>query len=165
MKVQEMMTKEVFGCWPDSSLVAAAEIMWAKDCGALPVLGDDDGVIGLITDRDISIAVAMTLRSPSNINVGEVMSKPVYACGPEDHIKVALNWMATVQVRRLPVIDQSGVLRGLLSFSDILTCCLRSAGAETSPISCQELIEAYGRICKPRRDAEDNRQEWLAAIA
>jgi len=165
MKVREMMTKEVHGCWPDSSLTAAAQIMWAKDCGALPVLGDDDGVVGMITDRDISIAIALTPRRPSEITVGEVMSKPVYACGPEDHVKEALNWMATVQIRRLPVIDQSGALQGILSLSDVMACYWRSAGVQIPSISCHDLVEVYGRICEPRRDTEDKRQVALLASA
>lgn len=164
MKVCEMMTKEVRGCWPDSSLAAATQIMWATDCGALPVLGDDDRVVGMITDRDISIAVAMTQRRPSEITVGEVMSKPVYTCRPDDHIKVALNFMAAAQVRRLPVINQSGALQGILSISDIMACCWRSAGAQIPSVSCHDLVEAMGRICEPR-DAEDQRQAMLADIA
>ena len=165
MKIREMMTKEVYFCWPDSSLVAAAQIMRAVDCGALPVLGDDDCVVGMITDRDISIAMAMTERSPSEITVGEVMSKPVYACGPEDHVKEALNWMAAAQVRRLPVIDQSGALQGILSISDVMACFWRSTGVQVPSISCHDLVEAYGRICEPRRDAENKQQVALAAIA
>jgi CBS-domain-containing membrane protein len=165
MKVRDMMTKEVYGCWPDSSLAAAAQIMWAKDCGALPVLEDDDSVVGMITDRDISIAIAMTPRRPSEITVGEVMSKPVCACGPEDHVKEALNWMANAQVRRLPVIDQHGGLQGILSISDVMACHWRSAGVEIPSVSCHDLVEAYGRISEPRPDAEDKRQKALAAIA
>lgn len=165
MKVRDMMTKEVYGCWPDSSLAAAAQIMWDKDCGALPVLVDDDIVVGMITDRDISIAIAMTPRGPSEITVGEVMSKPVCACGPEDHIKEALNWMANAQVRRLPVIDQRGALQGILSISDVMTCYWRSAGTEFPSVSCHDLVEAYGRVSEPRPDAEDKRQVALAAIA
>ena len=164
MKVREMMTKEVRGCWPDSSLAAAAQIMWATDCGALPVFGDADRVVGMITDRDISIAVAMTQRHPSEITVDEVMSKPVYSCRPEDHIRVALHFMATVQVRRLPVIDQSGALQGILSISDVMSCYWRAAGAQIPSASCHELVEAMGRICESR-DAEDQRQAMLADIA
>lgn len=165
MRVRDMMTKEVYGCWPDSSLAAAAQIMWAKDCGALPVLGDDDCVVGMITDRDISIAIAMTPRSPSEITVGEVMSKPVCVCGPEDNVKEALNWMATEQVRRLPVIDQHGALQGILSISDVMACYWRSSGVQIPSVSCHDLVEAYGRISEPRPDAEDKRQVVLAAIA
>ena len=165
MKIREMMTKEVYGCWPDSSLAAAAQIMWARDCGALPVFGEDNCVVGMITDRDISIAIGMTARSPSEITVGEVMSKPVYACGPEDQVKDALNLMANAQVRRLPVIDQSGALEGILSISDVMACYWRSAGAEIPSVSCHDLVEAYGRISEPRPDAEVKRQKALAATA
>ena len=139
--------------------------MWAKDCGALPVLGTDNGVVGIITDRDISLAVAMSQRRPSEITVGEVMSKPVYACGPDDHIKLALNWMATMQVRRLPVLDQSGALQGILSISDVMTCFWRSKGVKIPSVSCHDLVEAYGRISEPRRDAEERPQVVLTAVA
>ena len=165
MKVRDMMTKDVYSCWPETTLATAAQIMWAKDCGALPVVGEDDCVVGVITDRDISIAVAMTPRGAAEITVGEVMSKPVCVCSPEDHVKDALNWMATAQVRRLPVIDQSGVVQGILSLSDIMACFWRSAAAQAPSISCHDLVEAYGRICEPRRGAENQQRIALAAIA
>jgi len=96
---------------------------------------------------------------------GEVMSTPVYACGPDDHIKEALNWMATVQVRRLPVIDKTGALRGILSISDVMACYWRSAGMQVPSVSCHDLVEAYGRINEPRRDAKGRQRATLAAIA
>ena len=58
MKVQEVMTGNARTCRPESNLAEAVREMWEGDCGALPVLGSDDRVIGIITDRDICIAIA-----------------------------------------------------------------------------------------------------------
>jgi predicted transcriptional regulator len=93
------------------------------------------------------------------------MSKPAFACGPEDHVKEALNCMATAQVRRLPVIDQYGALQGILSISDVMACYWRSTGVQIPTISCHDLVEAFGRSSERRHDAEDKRQVALAAIA
>jgi CBS domain-containing protein len=163
MKVREMMTEDVRCCRPQTNLAVAAQLMTENDCGVLPVLGDDGGVVGVITDRDICIVLSTAMRRASEIAVSEAMSIEVYSCSPEDHVKVALNQMARAQVRRLPVIDRAGDLQGIVSISDVMACYWRSARAEAPSISCHDIVEAYGRICEPGH--EQNRHRRLGRVA
>ncbi|MCI0336490.1 MAG: CBS domain-containing protein [Acidobacteria bacterium] len=120
MKVQNMMTNNVKSCSPDTNLSAAASMMWDADCGVLPVINETGRVVGLITDRDIAIAVATMGRLASDIAVREVTSGQVYAISPDDDIKAALKQMQQGKVRRLPVVNNEGILLGILSLNDIV---------------------------------------------
>src|ERR1041385_5520229 len=105
MKVRELMTAEVKACSPDTSLAAAAGRMWEGDCGALPVVDDAGKFIGMITDRDICMAVATRHRLAGEILVSEVSSGAIYVCQPDDDVQFALKTMRQEQVRRLPVVN------------------------------------------------------------
>ena len=93
MKVQDVMTSEVKSCRPETSLAAAAVMMLDYDCGALPVVNDENKVIGMITDRDIAIAAATRPRLASEIPVGEVISHKVYSAMLDEDIHAALKTM------------------------------------------------------------------------
>lgn len=120
MKVQDIMTADVESCGPESDLGAAATIMWKRDCGSVPVVDGDRRIIGMITDRDICMAVATRNKLASDITVGEVISGRVYACSPEDDIRDALETMQSAQLRRLPVVDDNRFLHGILSINDVV---------------------------------------------
>jgi CBS domain-containing protein len=120
MKVQEIMTGDVASCHPDTTVADVAKAMWDRDCGTLPVVTTEGRVIGMITDRDICIAVATRGRTADRIAVREVSAGKVYSCLPEDDVNEALETMKLHQVRRLPVVDEEGHLRGILSLNDIV---------------------------------------------
>src|SRR5688572_12044271 len=120
MKVKEIMTPNATSIWLTESLVDAAKLMWENDCGVLPIIKDGQKVIGVITDRDICMAVAVNDRSPSSISVEETMTGHVYSVNPEDDVDQALQTMQEHQVRRLPVINAEGELEGLVSMNDVV---------------------------------------------
>lgn len=120
MKVQEVMTENVKTCFPDTDLAAAAALMLQNDCGVLPVVVDGGNAITVITDRDIAIAVGTRGRAPQDIRVDEVTRGPVIGCTPEDDIHTALKTMRRERIRRLPVLTDDGVLKGLLSINDVV---------------------------------------------
>src|SRR5262245_39849072 len=93
MKVADIMTKDVKLCDPNTNLAAATEILWCTDCGALPVLDADGELVGLITDRDICIALGTRNGKASELFVRDVAAKPVFTCLPEDDIHEALKLM------------------------------------------------------------------------
>ncbi|MBI4365090.1 MAG: CBS domain-containing protein [Candidatus Latescibacteria bacterium] len=121
LHVSDLMVRNVESCTPASDLTAAAMVMWRRDCGIVPVI-DEPGerTVGVITDRDICMAVATRGRPASQISVGEVMSHEVFCCRPEDTLVSALDAMRTSKVRRLPVTDAEGRLRGMLSLNDVV---------------------------------------------
>ena len=121
MRIQDLMTWDPESCTPHHDLSHAAMIMWRRDCGIVPVVeSGSNKLIGVITDRDICMATATKGKSPASINVGEVMNKKPVSCLPGDEVKTALRRMAEAQVRRIPVTDTQGNLRGMITLNDLL---------------------------------------------
>ena len=143
MKVREMMTSEVKACRAETNLAEAVKDMWEGDCGALPVVNSEGRVTGVITDRDICIALATRGGSADRIAVREVAQGHAYTCLPEDDATAALQTMKAHKVRRLPVVDAEGHVRGILSLNDVVT----HAGAATPT----EVASTLASICEHRR--------------
>jgi CBS domain-containing protein len=119
MRVQDVMTSPARSCVPDDTLVGAARVMGDNHCGALPVLDTQGRPAGIITDRDICMAIARKNRFPGDVRVREVMSAYPFVCHPDDGIGAVLVTMAQRQVRRLPVVNDEGKLVGIVSVNDI----------------------------------------------
>jgi CBS domain-containing protein len=119
MRVEEIMTKDVCFCSPGTNAASAAEIMWTTNCGSLPVVEEAGLVVGMVTDRDLFLALGTGNRPPAELVLGEIMSKDLALCNPGDDVRSAMKVMAQRQVRRLPVVDEARALKGVLSLSDI----------------------------------------------
>jgi CBS domain-containing protein len=119
MRVQDTMNKDVCFCSPETNAAAAAEIMWRRNCGALPVVDEGGRVVGIVTDRDLFIALGTSDLRPSELQVGDIMNRELALCNPSNDIRDALRTMGQRQLRRLPVVDETGALRGVVSLSDI----------------------------------------------
>jgi CBS domain-containing protein len=133
MKVREVMTKAPAYCRGDTSLAAAAEIMWNHNCGFLPVVSPQESVVGVITDRDMCMAMATRNRLPGQVTVQEVSSVIIHSCHPDDDVRKAMETMADKKVRRLPVIDAAGKLEGILSIDDVILYAESQARGSVSP--------------------------------
>jgi CBS domain-containing protein len=114
------MTKGVSVCNPDTNAAAAAEIMWTQDCGVLPVLNESGRVVGIVTDRDLFIALGTQNRNACGLAVGAIMHREPSVCAPGDDVRNAMKAMAEQRIHRLPVVDESGALKGILSLNDVL---------------------------------------------
>ena len=145
MKIQSIMTKDVATCSPHTDLAAVATLMWQRDCGIVPVVGEAGSVVGVITDRDICIAAATRGLPPSHIAASDAMSEPVHACMAGDDVSEALSVMKQFRVRRLPVIDKSGMLKGLLSMNDLVTAAGRAKGPAP-----KDVLATLSAICAHR---------------
>ena len=119
MRVLDIMMGTPYFCRPESNLGSATELMWTGNCGFLPVVGVDGKVVGVVTDRDICIALGTRGRPSGEVAVSDVMSKKVFFCGPEDDVHSALAAMREGRVRRLPVITKEGALVGVISIDDV----------------------------------------------
>jgi CBS domain-containing protein len=120
MQVREIMTKNIKLASPDDTVQAAAKRMVEIDAGALPV-GENDRLIGLITDRDITARVVAVGKSPEACKVRDAMSAGVkYVYDDETTDDVARN-MSSLQVRRLPVLNRDKRLVGIVSLADLAT--------------------------------------------
>jgi len=120
---------------------AAAEIMWKADVGVLPVVADGGRPVGVVTDRDLFIALGTSNRRASEVPVGEIMKTGLAVCAPDDDVRTAMKTMAQQQLHRLPVVDKSGVLQGILSLNDI---ALRAGG---DALSSEDLARTFKAIC------------------
>jgi CBS domain-containing protein len=119
MKVRDIMKHEPCFTTPGAHLARVGTIMAEAGCGFLPVVGDEDRVVGVLTDRDVALAVATRDRKPSEIQVRQVMSGEVWSCGADDDIREALGVMRERKVRRLPVLAH-GRLEAILSLDDVV---------------------------------------------
>jgi CBS domain-containing protein len=117
MRVSEAMTRDVYVANPDETIQQAAIAMAGLDAGVLPV-GDDDRLIGMITDRDIAIRAVAGGKGP-DAKIRDVMTTDVKYCFDDQEIEdVTLN-MGEIQVRRMPVVDRHKRLVGILSLGDV----------------------------------------------
>lgn len=119
MKVEDIMTRDVQCCGPDTNPAAAAKMMWDSDCGALPILNVQGQVMGMITDRDICMAASTKNKTPSAITVWETSSGKAFTCRLDDDLQTVMDLMARERIRRLPVVDDDGILQGILSMNDL----------------------------------------------
>jgi CBS domain-containing protein len=120
MKVREIMTDRPLTCRSETSLAVAARLMREGDCGILPVVDARGTLAGVITDRDICLALARTNRNAINVAVREVMSRKVRSARTDEDVYGALATMKSARVRRLPVCDENGLLAGMLSVEDVV---------------------------------------------
>jgi CBS domain-containing protein len=117
MRVSECMTRGVWVVEPGDTIEQAAQAMAEIDAGILPV-GENDRLVGIVTDRDIAIRGIGQGRS-ANTSVREVMSPEVRYCFIDDDADKVLENMAEIQVRRLPVLDRDKRLVGIVSITDL----------------------------------------------
>jgi CBS domain-containing protein len=120
MKVREVMAKQAIFTGPESTLEEASFLMRKHNCGFLPVVGDGGNVIGVVTDRDMCIALGTRNREPSDLRVWDVMPHKLFTCMEGDDVHCALKTLRGAKIRRLPVIDRDGSLVGVLSVDDIV---------------------------------------------
>lgn len=145
MNVHELMTSSPRAVHGNENLAVAAAAMWHDDCGVLPVVDEADRVVGVITDRDICMALATRNRPASEVAVSEVIARPPLTCVSTDAVEAALHTMKIHQVRRLPVVDNYGRLEGVLSINDIL---LASGGKGNSGVSTEKVVQTLKGICE-----------------
>jgi CBS domain-containing protein len=117
MKVRDAMTGDVRLTDPNRSIREAAQTMAEQDIGALPV-GENDRLVGIVTDRDIAVrAVAQGLGPETKIR--EVMSQEVMYCFDDEDLDDAAHNMGDIKVRRLPVLNRDKRLVGIIAISDL----------------------------------------------
>lgn len=145
MKIKDIMTREPLTCSPGTNLATAAKLMLDADCGILPVVDDEAKLVGVVTDRDMYIALATRNKLASQVTVGEVARAPVVTCGPDDDVEVALAIMGQHHVRRLPVEGFGGTVSGIVSMNDLVL----AAGAH-KPVRNEAVVDTFQAICAHR---------------
>lgn len=137
MLAKELMSEKPDYLPPTATLKEAAEHMKKGDFGFIPV-GENDRLIGAITDRDLTIRAIAQGKDPSKTQIREVMSKGIQFCFESDDIEDVTNKMETLQIRRIVVLDQNKRMTGVISLGDIAT---KSKDREL----CGELTECVSK--------------------
>lgn len=130
MRVNEAMSRDVRVCTPGSSIRDCAKMMAQIDAGAMPV-GENDRLIGMITDRDIAIRAVAAGKGPDT-PVRDVMSVDVRYCYEDEDLDHVAKNMSDIQVRRLPVVDRNKRLVGIVSLGDL---AMKQREAATQAVS------------------------------
>ena len=126
--IQDVMTKDVQFISPEQTVRRAAQMMDEYNVGSIPVC-DGDELVGMITDRDITVRSTAAGQVPEKTRVGDVMSTDVRTCHAGQTVDEVLGQMGNVQIRRVPVVDQqSHKMVGIVSLGDMATT--QSKGVE-----------------------------------
>jgi CBS domain-containing protein len=137
MKVKDVMHKGVDWVDPGTPVTELAKLMREHDIGSIPI-GKDDRLIGMVTDRDIVCqGLARDGFNPSRATARDVMTHDIHCCREDDDLAKAVQHMEELKIRRLPVINKSKRLVGMLSLGDIsrvasgdlLSNCIKSVSA------------------------------------
>jgi len=153
MKVKDVMMRTPASCDAATNLGAAVEILWNRNCGILPIMNSQGKVIGVVTDRDLCIALGTRNRLPGEITVGQIVSGEVFTCKPDDNIRDALNTMAREKVRRLPVVNDAGQLEGILSMDDVVLHSEAGIAAKTCELSHDTVVNTLKQLYLPELPA------------
>ena len=145
MKIREVMSRQAYSCHATDMLDVAARVMWDHDVGAVPVLGADGKLAGIITDRDIAMGACFGGQPLASLPVSHHMSRQVFTVTPEHAVEDAEELMATRQVRRLPVVGAAGELLGMITMGD-----LARAAAGEKEIDARTVARTASRIVEAR---------------
>jgi CBS domain-containing protein len=145
MKVKDLMTTPVQTCRTTALLGEAAQVMLDAGCGCVPVVGCHGHLAGMLTDRDVCLAVAARHQSPWEIPVRDVMSPNIVSVPIDAYVDAALVAMKENRVRRVPVVDEEGRVKGLISIDD----AIRHTGLGPGRLAAEAVVDVLRHICAP----------------
>lgn len=140
MQCKDIMTKSVKICDKECTAKDAAQIMKKVNTGLVPVVDNNDKILGVVTDRDITLKSVAENKDPSKMRIHDFMTKHVVKVHEEDLVDDAIRKMKENKVRRLLVVDDEDKLSGIISLGDI---------AVLSDIEEHEVIESLREISAP----------------
>jgi CBS domain-containing protein len=145
MTVRDLLIRDAATCAPRVDLEQVVQLMLERDCGFIPVIDPDGSVAGVVTDRDICVALAAHRRTPAHVTAEEAMTHPVFACLVDDDVATALKTMRDRRIRRLPVLNRAGRMQGVISINDIVLATQQKGGP-----AIEDTMAAMRAICRHR---------------
>jgi CBS domain-containing protein len=118
-RARDVMTRNVATVHPDDSVRHAAQIMADCDCGAIPVVDWQGRLIGMITDRDITVRLVAENMRVGDARVGDCMTNEAFACHENDSLETCMRTMSRHQIRRMPIVDDQNRIAGIVSQGDL----------------------------------------------
>jgi len=143
-KCNEVMTKTPVCCLQNDTVLKAAELMKSENVGSIPVIENEQTqkLIGIVTDRDLTLKIVAEGRDAKSTKVDEVMTHKVVTCRAEDDLQKALDAMAEHQLRRIPIVDANNRVVGIIAQSDVAT---RVDQPEKTAEMVKEISQADGK--------------------
>ena len=122
-KCSDVMTEDVVYCLPSDVVSHVAQLMKTEDIGPVLIVDNEDSrkLVGIVTDRDLALKVVAEGRDPNTTIVEDVMTRKLVTCRADDDIDAAMKAMAQYQLRRIPVVDDTMRLVGIISQADVAT--------------------------------------------
>ena len=122
-KCSDVMTREPVCCEPGDSVTQVASVMKREDVGSVPVVESRDGrkLIGIVTDRDLVVKVLAAGSAIEKATVRDAMTSQPASCLESDDVSKAVQLMSDRQVRRMPIVDATGRLTGIIAQADVAT--------------------------------------------
>jgi CBS domain-containing protein len=139
MKVKDIMSKEIACLNSEDSIQKAAEMMKEHDIGSIPVCNQNK-IIGIVTDRDITLRTVATAQNPTQQKVGDIMTSNPVVGRPEMDVDDAVSIMSHRQIRRLPIVENDSLV-GIVSLGDISVEPMLQHDAETA---LNNISQPYG---------------------
>ncbi|UZJ43550.1 CBS domain-containing protein [Marinimicrobium sp. C6131] len=158
MLVKSVMHRGAKVCPIDSNLETIAATMWNEDSGAIPLVAENDRVVGLITDRDIAMAAALKHRPLWEISARELVEgKACHFCHEDEDIHSVLKTMGSLQIRRMPVVNSEQQMVGMISLKDLIDhTASRRSQKNKDALTPEEVLAMSRMICETR---------WLQAAS
>jgi CBS domain-containing protein len=158
MNIKDVMTTNPSYCVPGDSSTRAARIMKDKNVGIVPIIQSDADhkLIGVVTDRDLCLAVVAQNVQPDTVKIQQCMTTEIVTVRPDDEVQKAMALMSENQVRRIPVVNQDDVLEGMVATADIL---------QRSDVSSDETCDVFKKVSEPTDQASKPRAKMTQKAA
>jgi CBS domain-containing protein len=147
MRAAELMSRNVVTVYPEDRVGYAARLMRDNDCGALPVIDQEGRLIGIVTDRDISMRLVANEADTHNTVVADCMTDGAFACHAEDSVRECMRQMSRHRIRRLPITNDWGQVVGIVTQGDLA----RHAGNYPGRGERRALADVVCAVSEPRR--------------
>lgn len=149
MLVKDIMRANVETCRLDSTLESIALMMWNHDCGAIPVVDEENKPLGVITDRDIAMGCSLNHKALWELRAADILNhRPLYSCDGEQEVHTLLQAMQDHQVRRMPVTDDQGKLAGIVSLGDAINIAKKGSRG-TGGVGYDKVMDVLKSVSTP----------------
>lgn len=151
LSVSEIMSGSVWSCPTNATLDQAIEMMASRRCSSIPVVDSANKLVGIVTDRDITLYINLKHQPPEDIQLSEFnKGRSVQCCYEHDDIHAALKILRARQIHHLPVLDDNDELVGIITINDIVQRAEESASAD---LSYKDVVETLKAVSKNYRNA------------
>ena len=144
MKVHDIMNRPARVCHLQTDLATASRRTKETAAGMLVVIDSHGRIAGVVTDRDLALAMDTEAADIRTLPIGRIMTRRVHTCHEDDDLHEALARMASRRVRRLPVLNRGGDLQAVISIDDLILWAVQQGG-----VTAKELVSALRHICAP----------------